>query len=222
MRSYGCKAEACWSVISCRNVICVFTAQRGLSGAPSYSCHISCFHIAVRKGGVGERPHFCGRVCLTARACVWVGQGGVEDLYSKGCSCLVRFAALIVADFKGQSEGSGVGAGDPHSHSSRNTRMNTISVRSSVHSPQLCSFRIPSGPSVCVGRCFLLCFSTSVTEKPNLIRAVAGKEVQTHNHMHADVELQPTRRRRPRQLTFRLMEMVGAVQVLNPNWKQLR
>lgn len=32
---YGCKAEARLSVISCRNVICVFTAQRGLSRAPS-------------------------------------------------------------------------------------------------------------------------------------------------------------------------------------------
>lgn len=78
------------SVISRRNVICVFTAQRGLSQAyhaKPCALNISRLQLAISKGRVGVCVDAGVCVCLTARVNAWVGERGVEDLYSEGCSC---------------------------------------------------------------------------------------------------------------------------------------
>lgn len=62
------------SLISCINVICVFTAQRGLSQASTLNpaLHTSvCLQTATSKGGVGVCGRQCVFVWLPERMCGW-------------------------------------------------------------------------------------------------------------------------------------------------------
>lgn len=74
---YGCEAEAYLSVISHRNVICVFTAQRGLSRAsmlkPALQTSVSS-SLPLAKGGVGVRGSQC--MCVSESQSEWVGGRG--------------------------------------------------------------------------------------------------------------------------------------------------
>lgn len=85
------------SVISHRNVICVFTAQRSLSQAytlnPALQTSVG-YSVPLAKEE-WECVDVGIRLCLSARMKVWVAGRGVEDLYSERCSCSVWLAALM-------------------------------------------------------------------------------------------------------------------------------